>query len=377
MRRHHDIDALGAQIVDWVARARSMPPSWASHNDKVWIRGPEGERVGALLPGFGIELDMDLASVGITRAIDGVLERSAVMRWGEQLRRTFTRLLGDERGAITTYDALFAALGAGADFVPASKASFTSVGNTWLTTFRATGIPTVGTYSAIPTGTTLNRANVGALSLGMTSPTGGNSKYLYSLGFGSSSQLNMAMVVDQLWAGSTISANLNTAQTVSSAALTRYTTGAGVMVAFDVTTPLGATPSNITISYTNQAGTSGQTSTSAALTASAIAQRIQPSAQMPVLPLASGDSGVRAIASVTLSAAMGSGVLAALLYKPLIMLPGVAANIFISPDLASSIDMFTPLPVGSDSEIGCLALWVFPNSTTTGDTTVLLKAVSG
>lgn len=373
-----DVDILATTLARMGAAARAMPPSWASDGDRFDACGPGGERIGDIYPGEGLALGVDLASLGITRPIPNVFERSAVLRLGDRVRRLATRLLGDERGAIATYDGIIAGRAGGLDDdVMFFKNSYASASLAWSSSFRGAGMPTVGTYTAIPTGASLNRTNVGALNLGMIDPTGGNSKYLLSLGWTSAANVNMCLLVDLLVGCGSISANVATAQTVSSAALTRYTTGVGVQATFEITTALGATPANISFSYTNQAGTSGQTSSSQAMSPSGIVQRLQPSLQVPLVPLGSGDTGIRAVASVTLSAAMGSGVIALNLYKPLVMVPGVAASVFIAPDLATQIDGLKQLTVDGGGVLGCLALFVLPNSTTTGDTGGFLKTVAG
>jgi hypothetical protein len=373
-----NVDHVANNLARTAAMAAALPPSWAASGDRVRVCGPEGQAIGWALPGEGLALDLDIKSLGITKPIPRVFERTPVRRFADHSRRLLQRLAGDERGVITTYDGIIAARAGGkADDIVALKSSFTTVASTWSSTFRAAGMPGVGTYTAIPTGAAMTAANVGALSLGFTAPTGGDKKYLLGAGFSSSSQLNFAWLVDILWAGGTVSAVLNTAQTVSSAALTRYTTGAGVLATAEVTTALGATPSTFTLNYTNQAGTSGQVSAAATLAASTIAQRLMPSGQLPIIFPASGDTGIRAIASTTLSAAMGSGVLALQLFKPLVFVPGVAANVFVSPDIATQIDGLVELTTDGGGVLGCLAAFVFANITTSGDVNMQLRTAAG
>ncbi len=78
----------------------------------------------------------------------------------------------------------------------------------------------------------------------------------------------------------------------------------------DVTTALGATPANITVSYTHTNDlTAGARSTGAqALTTSAVQARIPHTS--PFLPLQAGDDGVASIQTSTMSISMGAGVFA-------------------------------------------------------------------
>ena len=76
----------------------------------------------------------------------------------------------------------------------------------------------------------------------------------------------------------------------------------------------------VTASYTNQAGTSGRTTTSVNFWSGGLGQAtVPPTAnQVQFLPLQSGDYGVRAVASVTLSAStLTAGNFGVFLFKPL------------------------------------------------------------
>jgi hypothetical protein len=115
-------------------------------------------------------------------------------------------------------------------------------------------------------------------------------------------------VVDRLldWTG--IEATTNATQTqTSDTGLSRYsgTAAAGNVLWFEVdtSTALGATPATVTTIYTDQDGNAG-TTPAVSLITSAAQFRI-PTA-MPFIPLAAGDSGIRSITSVTLSADMGT-----------------------------------------------------------------------
>lgn len=105
-------------------------------------------------------------------------------------------------------------------------------------------------------------------------------------------------------------------------ALTRYTTGVGVMVMLVCTTPMTSVAS-VTVSYTNQAGVSGRTSTSSLRFSAVIGGILCSSFDInsansvsPFIPLASGDTGVRSVESVTISAAAG-GFFSVVLVKPI------------------------------------------------------------
>jgi hypothetical protein len=103
------------------------------------------------------------------------------------------------------------------------------------------------------------------------------------------------MLVDRLVHTSTLSGTVTTAQTVGSAALTRYTTGDDVECWLEWYAATGATTTTASVSYTNQAGVAGRTGT-ATIPATTVAGQLVPVA------LQAGDSGVRSVQSVTLAA---------------------------------------------------------------------------
>ena len=108
---------------------------------------------------------------------------------------------------------------------------------------------------------------------------------------------------------------------IQTAALTRYTSGQGVMM-MAVSQSASSAVGTFTVSYTNQDGTAGRTSdvtytkvvsgggTLVSSTNNAV------TGSQPFIQLQAGDTGVRSIQSVTFSAA-GGGLMALVLVKPL------------------------------------------------------------
>lgn len=127
------------------------------------------------------------------------------------------------------------------------------------------------------------------------------------------------MVVDLLNVNGGLNATLTTPQTTNlpTAALTRYTSGEGVMAGIVVYTVIGTTATTVTISYTNSAGTSGRTSTATQMGGGFYREV----GLLIPIPLQAGDTGIRSIESVTLAATTGSaGNFGVCLYKPLAMI---------------------------------------------------------
>lgn len=142
------------------------------------------------------------------------------------------------------------------------------------------------------------------------------------------------------WPG--ISNNTTSAQNLTGTPAPRYTNGAGCRLYAVQTAVAGATAQNIACSYTDQDGNTGNTlPVTVACTASAIAGHITHSGTAannygPFLPLANGDSGVRNVASVTMSAA-NTGTFALCLARPLLTLPLTTVSVAGERDLVNQL----------------------------------------
>ena len=98
------------------------------------------------------------------------------------------------------------------------------------------------------------------------------------------------------------------------AALTRHTSGEGVMIGLIVYTLIGNTATTVTVRYTNQAGTANRVSTPIQLGGSGYRE----AHRLILIPLQAGDTGVRSVEGVTLAATtVGAGNFGVVLFKPL------------------------------------------------------------
>jgi hypothetical protein len=130
------------------------------------------------------------------------------------------------------------------------------------------------------------------------------------------------IMIDLLNISGGMNATLTTPQTTGlpTAALTRYTSGEGVRAGIVIFTQVGNTLTTVTVSYTNQAGVSGRTSTATSFGSSGTSGSRETNAFIPI-PLQAGDTGVRSIESVTLAGTTGTaGNFGVCLYKPLSMI---------------------------------------------------------
>jgi hypothetical protein len=174
------------------------------------------------------------------------------------------------------------------------------------------------------------------------------------------------------WPG--ISNNSATAQTLTGTPSLRYTNGAGCRLFFVQTAVPGATAQNIALSYSNTVPTSGRAlPVTVAMTASTIAPHISHSGTAannygPFLPLASGDTGVSNVASVTFSAAnTGTGALC--LARPLLTLPLTTVSVAAERDL---LNQLPSLPRVID---GACLTWLYFAGAATAATTNFYGAV--
>jgi len=209
------------------------------------------------------------------------------------------------------------------------------------------GTPVANTYSGTSlTATQLTDTSTGAMwHGGNVSP---DTKHIVNAGVYSAVSTAVPgvwLICDFLLFYPGINMNSSSVQTLSNpVGLPRYTDGKGVMAFLVVTTTTGATAHNFSMSYTNQAGTSGRSlPVTVACTASAIVGHITHSGTAannygPFLPLASGDYGIRSVQSVQLSAASGAGTACLVLCKPLCAIPIVSASV------ASERDFLNQLP---------------------------------
>ena len=173
------------------------------------------------------------------------------------------------------------------------------------------------------------------------------------------------MLVDMCGYWPQINMNLATAQTLSGTPTLRYTNGVGVRAYLVITTTSGATAHNVAMSYTDQDGNTGNTlPVTVACTAPAIVGHITHSGTAannygPFLPLASGDYGIRNVASVTISAASGAGQAALVLARPIMTIPLTTVSIATERDFLNQIPSLPSIPDGA-----CLTWLYFAGAAT-------------
>ena len=260
---------------------------------------------------------------------------------------------------ITSLDQLLAASNQLKSF---GKVSMTAkAAGTFQSLWTAAGLPAAGANPASLAMVIPTRATAGALPF--VNPATGLS-YISKI---SSSQQTIGTLIlyDRIAHSSGLNGTLTTAQAVNGAALTRHTTGEDVELFLEVYTATGATASNVTISYTNSAGVAGRTTP-------AVAMQVTPVVgQMLPIPLQAGDTGIRSVQSVALSASTATaGNFGITLVKRIAEIPITVAGTGVVLD---------PFALGFPqiANDACLSFMVVTSTTSTGFITGTINIAQG
>lgn len=163
----------------------------------------------------------------------------------------------------------------------------------------ATGIPVAMTTPPTGAGEVPTKATAG--SFNFTNATDPEKVHLVTAGL-RTTVLGSIDFYDVLWRNSGFVANINTVQTVTTPTLTRPdANGANCEIWGQVYSATGATGTTWTVSYTNQDGTADRSATYVSGTSG-----LNTVGQVWNFALAAGDTGVQAIASITLTATTGT-----------------------------------------------------------------------
>lgn len=189
-------------------------------------------------------------------------------------------------------------------------------------------------------------------------PAASNNTYLARFSGVSSAQAGVLLLCDRLWHNSGFTITSTSAQTINSVAwpardMNGSTNGVGVILGVEVSGATGAGTPTITVSYTNDANTSGRTGTnSVATVASSAVGSFYP------IGLQAGDTGVRSVQNLTLSATWTSGTIHLVAYRVLASLELGAAG------LPNAVDALTSgMPRCYDNTVPFLVY--IPQTTTT------------
>ncbi len=227
--------------------------------------------------------------------------------------------------------------------------------------WRTAGQPSAGALPPSGSGEVPTRSNPGALQ-GWTDASGSDVAYIAQASV-SSGTVTIYYFYDRLVHTSGLNSTLLTAQTVNTPALTRYTNGKGVEAWLEVYTTLGASSRTVTISYTNQDGVSGRSGSCVVTT--------PPTGRMIPFNLQAGDTGVRSVETVTMSASTGTaGDFGITLLKRLVDIGNPMA-----PNSTPQDAFELGLPALEDN--ACIAMFVYSSATTAGPFIGVLTVAKG
>lgn len=216
--------------------------------------------------------------------------------------------------------------------IPFSKSNSVSANNIpgqWQTYWAVAGNPATGSYDTTLNGVTLSGSSSQVTGqLRFVDPNAGNC-YLgrfqviatSASGAGATDFSGTLILADRLWHNGGISATSTGAQTIVSPTwpardTAGATSGDGVLLALECSATMGSSgPPTITVSYTNSSGTAGQTGTNISGTLLAC-----PAQTTFLISLQAGDTGVRSVQSITLSASWTSGTINLVAYRPIALL---------------------------------------------------------
>lgn len=228
--------------------------------------------------------------------------------------------------ALTNLDALKTSLQSGIAETFISSAAAIIIGGT-SSLYRLIFAPGEVAVPAIPTTAVApNNTDLGALNRLITSQSPSN---VFATGFNifNSTTEMTYWVIDRLSHMGGLSAIVTTAQTVNTAALTRYTSGVGVYAAAEIYAAIGTTITTITMTYTNSDGVGSRVSPAITFGGTNFGAGTGGVLRFIIFPLQDGDKGVQSVQSVTVAATTGTaGNFGITLFKPL--------GVFSTPRLA-------------------------------------------
>lgn len=266
--------------------------------------------------------------------------------------------------AITTLDGALAGMQPARPFL--YGVTGTMVAGRPVSSWALGGNPGAGAYNATLNGVTVDRTTTGAINF--LNPVSGNS-YLARLA-GQATITGMLVLCDRLWHNGGYTITSTSAQNSTTPAWgardnAASTNGDGVLLGVEISAATGAGTPTITAGYTNQSGTAGRTATNTISTvATSAARTFYP------IGLQAGDTGVRSVQSLTLSATWTSGTMNLVAYRPIASLELTGAN---TPNAIDAVTGGFPR-IMDDS---CLFFLFFPSTTTTSNITGSLVWTQG
>jgi len=323
MRTHTGPHAHSARIERWLGAAeaerlsRAMrgyhsaePIPVANMPGRICVNS-DGEFVGRILGGS----EACLAE----RMRDELRRRKLyqAIRYGKATR---------QHGGFASLSDLISEMTAGkSQYFTIAKTGVTGVANVANSLWDVGAVPAAGGTSSAAAGSTPDNTTVG----GLLQANASGSDTLHFIGATMTATVgnNLLLMYDRFFQ---VNHNIATDPQSVSGVSSRYqdTTSKGSFITVFVTTALGAGTPTYTITYMDQDGNTAEAATAQTIVGSAIARRFPFATSVGngwFIPLNSGDTGVRKVTNLDLSAA-STGNVDVVLGKPLVWIPTPVAN---------------------------------------------------
>jgi hypothetical protein len=226
--------------------------------------------------------------------------------------------------AISTLDQLVAGLLAPVDVLKTTSTG-EAVGELW-SPFYTAGWP--GAAAAPSPGVNGAALTTYAGQLDFPAAVAGQSTYLAGADACQAGSVGEVWICDRLWHNSGLTVTTTGAQAITTPIFpardsSGSTAGIGLRLGIEVTTATtnAGAVTNMTASYTDEAGNTGNTATVTSFPATAVAGHFS------VFNLAAGDRGFRALASATLGTSLVTGAVSLVAFRVLAKIPVPTANI--------------------------------------------------
>lgn len=259
------------------------------------------------------------------------------------------------------------------------KTGTTGVVNVTNSLWHAAGQPDAGaTPSNAPGGDALTDASTGAFAF--ANPTGGDTQHFVTGWVSSSASVNTLLLYDRIFQVNKTMASTSTEAVTGvpsryqSATATDPDYAGNNFLFVEVRAALPATAHNwTTCLYTDQSGNASATLPSLTGNSSAIVNRLDHPAGQWFAPLASGDTGIKALTQMQCSASLASGNITFVIGHPLVFMPIPLANLLTLQDGMNS--GFNLARIFDDAALAFLE--ITKSGTTATIYTGMLKTLAG
>lgn len=256
------------------------------------------------------------------------------------------------------------------------KQSLVFTANTWSSLLRAPGNPgALGAYgTAAPPSYSSDTA--GAFPLPMALGATDN-LYLTNVGVNQGTGTNITLLVDLLQAVGGLATASSLTHNCTTTTMPRWTGGSGLQISMEIVVQdAGGSVATATFNYVNQSGTPVNSVATSIDEQRAVGSLMDGSAT--AIRFAAGDYGVRSLNTIVGTATAGSSsTWAALIYKPLILIPTLSTLSWTDRRDNVQIGGLRQLTEVAQGSKPCLGFFVLPSGVGVGGQQYLIETIWG